>query len=132
MLSEYRQSGARSGYYRPFLVILRACVRAYAGGGPEVTASLRATSLREHLPCVRSCSLVTGLEAWQDGPQGFFRGYLAFLARDLPFDAIEFVSYEQLRIFYLVRDRVPRKIFCDFTDEHATMACACASVPVCG
>jgi solute carrier family 25 S-adenosylmethionine transporter 26 len=39
----------------------------------------------------------------QDGPQGFFRGYLAFLARDLPFDAIEFVSYEQLRILYLVR-----------------------------
>lgn len=41
--------------------------------------------------------------ALQDGPQGFFRGYLAFLARDLPFDAIEFVSYEQLRIVYLVR-----------------------------
>lgn len=37
----------------------------------------------------------------QDGPGGFFRGYAAFLARDLPFDAIEFVGYEQLRIVYM-------------------------------
>jgi len=37
----------------------------------------------------------------QDGPGGFFRGYVAFLARDLPFDAIEFVGYEQIRILYL-------------------------------
>ena len=36
-----------------------------------------------------------------DGPGGFFRGYAAFLARDLPFDAIEFVSYEQLRLMYM-------------------------------
>ena len=28
------------------------------------------------------------MPTWQDGPGGFFRGYTAFLARDLPFDAI--------------------------------------------
>jgi len=36
-----------------------------------------------------------------DGPAGLFRGYPAFLLRDLPFDAIEFVAYEQLRILYV-------------------------------
>jgi len=36
----------------------------------------------------------------RDGPLGLFRGYAAFLLRDLPFDAIEFVAYEQLKIAY--------------------------------
>lgn len=37
----------------------------------------------------------------KDGPPGLFRGYTAFLLRDLPFDAIEFVAYEQLRLAYM-------------------------------
>jgi len=36
----------------------------------------------------------------RDGPLGLFRGYSAFLLRDLPFDAIEFVAYEQLKLAY--------------------------------
>jgi len=36
----------------------------------------------------------------RDGIPGLFRGYPAFLLRDLPFDAIEFVAYEQLKIAY--------------------------------
>lgn len=34
------------------------------------------------------------------GLAGLFRGYGAFLLRDLPFDAIEFVTYEQLKLAY--------------------------------
>jgi len=37
----------------------------------------------------------------KDGPAGLYRGYAAFLLRDLPFDAIEFVAYEQLKLSYL-------------------------------
>jgi len=43
----------------------------------------------------------------QDGPSGFFRGYPAFLLRDLPFDAIEFVTYEQLKILILALTHAP-------------------------
>jgi hypothetical protein len=34
-------------------------------------------------------------------PAGLYRGYAAFLLRDLPFDAIEFVAYEQLKLSYM-------------------------------
>lgn len=33
----------------------------------------------------------------KEGLRGLYAGYGAFLLRDLPFDAIEFVAYEQLR-----------------------------------
>lgn len=33
----------------------------------------------------------------KEGVRGLYAGYGAFLLRDLPFDAIEFVAYEQLR-----------------------------------
>ena len=36
-----------------------------------------------------------------EGPRGFFAGYDAFLLRDLPFDAIEFATYEALKSFYM-------------------------------
>ena len=32
-----------------------------------------------------------------EGVQGLFAGYGSFMLRDLPFDAIEFVAYEQLK-----------------------------------
>ena len=35
-----------------------------------------------------------------EGARGLFVGYDGFLLRDLPFDAIEFVAYEQLKIGY--------------------------------
>ena len=35
-----------------------------------------------------------------EGPKGFFAGYGSFLLRDLPFDALEFVLYEQLKKSY--------------------------------
>lgn len=35
-----------------------------------------------------------------EGMKGLFAGYGAFLLRDLPFDAIEFVAYEQLKKSY--------------------------------
>ena len=34
--------------------------------------------------------------------RGLFAGYGSFLLRDLPFDAIEFVAYEQLKSMYKV------------------------------
>lgn len=34
----------------------------------------------------------------REGARGIFAGYGSFLARDLPFDAIEFVMYEQLKL----------------------------------
>ncbi|CAD7703216.1 unnamed protein product [Ostreobium quekettii] len=36
----------------------------------------------------------------REGPQGLFAGYGAFLLRDLPFDAIEFFTYEFLKSTY--------------------------------
>ena len=33
----------------------------------------------------------------KEGRRGLFAGYGSFLLRDLPFDAIEFVSYEQMK-----------------------------------
>ncbi len=35
-----------------------------------------------------------------EGLVGLFAGYRSFLLRDLPFDAIEFFAYEQLKITY--------------------------------
>lgn len=32
-----------------------------------------------------------------EGVRGMFAGYGSFMLRDLPFDAIEFVAYEQLK-----------------------------------
>ena len=36
----------------------------------------------------------------REGLRGLYAGYGSFLLRDLPFDAIEFVAYEQLRKVY--------------------------------
>lgn len=44
----------------------------------------------------------------REGTRGLFAGYGSFLLRDLPFDAIEFVAYEQLKKAYAVR--VPASI----------------------
>ena len=35
-----------------------------------------------------------------EGVRGLFAGYSSFMIRDLPFDAIEFVAYEQLKKAY--------------------------------
>lgn len=35
--------------------------------------------------------------AFKEGRRGLFAGYGSFLLRDLPFDAIEFVAYEQFK-----------------------------------
>ena len=43
-----------------------------------------------------------------EGVRGLFAGYDGFLLRDLPFDAIEFVAYEQLKLLFQVRRRRPR------------------------
>lgn len=45
---------------------------------------------------------VRGIAA-QEGVRGLFAGYGSFLLRDLPFDAIEFVAYEQLKKTYKAR-----------------------------
>ena len=36
----------------------------------------------------------------KEGARGMYAGYGSFLLRDLPFDAIEFLAYEQLRKAY--------------------------------
>jgi solute carrier family 25 (mitochondrial S-adenosylmethionine transporter), member 26 len=36
----------------------------------------------------------------REGLKGMYAGYGSFLLRDLPFDAIEFVTYEQLKSAY--------------------------------
>lgn len=38
----------------------------------------------------------------REGFRGLFAGYGSFLLRDLPFDAIEFVAYEQMKSMYKV------------------------------
>ena len=37
----------------------------------------------------------------QEGVTGIYAGYKSFLLRDIIFDVVEFVSYEQIRDFYL-------------------------------
>jgi len=36
-----------------------------------------------------------------EGVRGMFAGYGSFIIRDLPFDAIEFVAYEQLKTAWM-------------------------------
>ncbi|BAT73319.1 S-adenosylmethionine carrier 1, chloroplastic/mitochondrial isoform X1 [Vigna umbellata] len=43
--------------------------------------------------------------ASKEGFKGFYAGYGSFLLRDLPFDAIQFCIYEQIRIGYMVAAR---------------------------
>ena len=45
---------------------------------------------------LKAISSITNVE----GVRGLFAGYGSFLLRDLPFDAIEFVAYEQLKRSY--------------------------------
>ena len=45
-----------------------------------------------------------------EGVRGMYAGYGSFLLRDLPFDAIEFVAYEQLRKAYGATLKDGRKI----------------------
>lgn len=50
----------------------------------------------EFVGALNAISSITRLE----GIRGLFAGYGSFLLRDLPFDAIEFVAYEQLKKSY--------------------------------
>ncbi|CAJ1937957.1 unnamed protein product [Sphenostylis stenocarpa] len=43
--------------------------------------------------------------ASKEGFKGFYAGYGSFLLRDLPFDAIQFCIYEQIRIGYMLAAR---------------------------
>jgi len=60
------------------------------------------------LPAARAGEFRGALQAvrgilGREGVRGLFAGYGSFLLRDLPFDAIEFVAYEQLKKSYKVR-----------------------------
>ncbi|KAL6960342.1 S-adenosylmethionine carrier 1, chloroplastic/mitochondrial, partial [Sarracenia purpurea var. burkii] len=44
----------------------------------------------------------------REGFKGLYAGYGSFLLRDLPFDAIQFCIYEQLRIVSLEMAAVPK------------------------
>ena len=47
----------------------------------------------------------------KEGVRGMYAGYGAFMLRDLPFDAIEFVTYEQLkRTYTLITHREPNSL----------------------
>ena len=48
----------------------------------------------------KSALTAVGSIAMNEGPRGLFAGYQSFLLRDLPFDAIEFLAYEQLKVAY--------------------------------
>lgn len=43
--------------------------------------------------------------ASKEGLRGFYAGYGSFLLRDLPFDAIQFCLYEQIRLGYMLAAR---------------------------
>lgn len=43
--------------------------------------------------------------ASREGFKGFYAGYGSFLLRDLPFDAIQFCLYEQIRLGYMLAAR---------------------------
>ncbi|KAM1142856.1 hypothetical protein ACFX1X_032175 [Malus domestica] len=47
-----------------------------------------------------SASVAVRHIAFKEGFKGFYAGYGSFLLRDLPFDAIQFCLYEQLRLGY--------------------------------
>lgn len=72
-----------------------------------------------HLACVASAGefsgAITAIRSITkvEGMRGLFAGYGSFLLRDLPFDAIEFVAYEQLKRSYkasLKEDRDPNSL----------------------
>ena len=66
---------------------------------------MRSVTVRPELPfpCAgefKSALTAVGSIAMNEGPRGLFAGYQSFLLRDLPFDAIEFLAYEQLKVAY--------------------------------
>ncbi|QCD84767.1 solute carrier family 25 [Vigna unguiculata] len=52
-----------------------------------------------------SASSAVRFIASKEGFKGFYAGYGSFLLRDLPFDAIQFCIYEQIRIGYMLAAR---------------------------
>ncbi|RDY05623.1 Glucan endo-1,3-beta-glucosidase 8, partial [Mucuna pruriens] len=52
-----------------------------------------------------SASGAVRLIASKEGFKGFYAGYGSFLLRDLPFDAIQFCIYEQIRLGYMLAAR---------------------------
>jgi hypothetical protein len=88
--------------------------RAPVGGRAVASAAARAPASCSATPCVQARARArphaharTRLRApranqvravvAREGLRGLYAGYGAFLLRDLPFDAVEFVAYEQLR-----------------------------------
>ena len=59
----------------------------------------------EFTGALKAISAITKVE----GVRGLFAGYGSFLLRDLPFDAIEFVAYEQLKKSYKASLSEPRE-----------------------
>ena len=64
--------------------------------------------------------------------KGLFAGYGSFLLRDLPFDAIEFVAYEQLKSMYKVRLAAHCAARSRLWEEHplCRAMCFCLVVPL--
>lgn len=61
-----------------------------------------------------------------EGFRGLFAGYGSFLLRDLPFDAIEFVAYEQLKRSYkasLTELRDPNSLETSAIGMFSTLIC---------
>ena len=80
------------------------------GGAGKFKCALTAVgSMAMHEECMtrvgsagefKSALTAVGSIAMNEGPRGLFAGYQSFLLRDLPFDAIEFLAYEQLKVAY--------------------------------
>lgn len=61
-----------------------------------------------NLDRVRLCLYQVRHIATKEGARGLYAGYGAFMLRDLPFDAVEFFTYETLKTMY--KRRVEREL----------------------
>jgi hypothetical protein len=64
----------------------------------NATPSSRPTALHPAYPLLSPLFAQLRTILAKEGVRGLYAGYGAFLLRDLPFDAIEFVAYEQVRL----------------------------------
>lgn len=88
----YRRTGDNESFWGPVLAGIAAGAAASLTRVPTEVVKQRLQT-REFTGAVNAVRAIVAKE----GVRGLYAGYGAFMLRDLPFDAIEFVAYEQFK-----------------------------------
>ncbi|KIY99414.1 S-adenosylmethionine carrier protein [Monoraphidium neglectum] len=88
----YRRTGDEESFWGPVLA-------GVAAGAAASLTRVPTEVVKQRLQTREFAGAITALRTIlaKEGVRGLYAGYGAFLLRDLPFDAIEFVAYEQFK-----------------------------------